>query len=482
MHYRATLKPLGYLLWVLAASQLFPLALALAENQGTYSTARGFLTSIAASLILGTILWLAGRRSEAQLHRKEGLFIVAFTWLLGGLLGSLPFVLSGAIPSPLDAIFESVSGFTTTGASILTDIEVLPRSILLWRSLTHWLGGGGIVILFVAILPSLGIGGKHLYRIEATGPTVTGLQSRAVDTARTLWLIYTSISVLEFLFLWLGGMPVFDAVCHTFGTVATGGFSTKNASIAYYGTYFQVVITIFMFMCGVNFSLYYQWVKRKFLVFRDSEFKLYACIFLLGVVCLFTGQFATGSASFWTALRESTFVVASISTSTGYVTADYEQWPVFSQGFLVLLMFFGASAGSTSGGMKVVRLLILVRMGLRMAVQAFRPSSVLPLRLGGVPIDREIEEQVAGFALLYMGWVVAGTMVLMLFGHDLVTSFVAPLTCIANIGPGLGLVGPTDNYAAIHPVAKGFLALLMVVGRLEVMAITVLFVPSFWRR
>jgi trk system potassium uptake protein TrkH len=482
MNYRATLKPLGYLLWVLAASQLFPLILALSESQAEFPTVRGFAVAILASLALGTALWLVGRNAQGQLHRKEGLFIVAATWIVGGLLGSLAFIASGAIPSPLNAIFESISGFTTTGASILSDIEALPRSILLWRSLTHWLGGMGIVVLFVAILPTLGIGGKHLYRIEATGPSVTGLHPRAVDTARSLWLIYSGLSLLEYLLLWAGGMSWFDAICHTFGTMATGGFSTQNTSIAAYGTYFHIVITIFMFLCGVNFSLYYQALRGKFLFWRDAEFRFYVLLLGGGSAVLLACALIQGWAPFGTSLRDSLFVGTSIMTTTGYGTADFEQWMPLAQWLLVIMMFIGGSAGSTGGGIKVVRVLIAIRAAWNSIVHAFRPQAVLPVRVGGEPVDRDIEAQVLGSVIAFIGWFILGGLVMLACGHDGITSWTASVASVANIGPGLGLIGPTDNYAAIHPIAKGFLALLMVVGRLEVMAITVLFVPGFWRR
>lgn len=482
MNFRATARPLGFLMWVLAASLLFPLVLAIFEDSYGFKTTTGFATTLLITALVGLALWLVGRNVEQRLHRKEGMFIVSASWIMAGLLGGLPFYVSGAIPGLLDCAFESISGFTTTGSSILTDIEAMPQSILLWRSLTHWLGGMGIVVLFVAILPSLGIGGKHLYRIEATGPAVTGLHPRAVDTARSLWLIYSGMSLLEFLLLWAGGMSAFDAVCHTFGTMATGGFSTMNASVGHYSTYFHVVITVFMFLCGVNFSLYYQALRGKLLFWKDAEFRLYVLIAGVAVVVLLACQMLATAQAFPTALRDSFFVGTSILTTTGFGTADFEKWPYFAQGFLVVLMLVGGCAGSTGGGMKVVRVLITLRWAWKNAIHSFKPHSVMPLRVGGVPIDREIEEQVVGFVLLFMLWLVAGVLVLLACGHDLVTSFTASVASVANIGPGLGLVGPTDNYSFIHPVGKAFLCVLMLVGRLEVMAITALLIPSFWKK
>ena len=483
MNYRANLRALGFIVWIVGGSQLFPLMLAFTEHSTQYHTRTAFIISILISAALGGLLWLLGYAGRDDLHRKEGLFIVAVGWVLAGLVGALPFMISGAIPSLVDAMFESISGFTTTGASILTDIESLPRSILLWRSLTHWLGGMGIVVLFVAILPVLGIGGKHLYRIEATGPSVSGLLPRARDTARTLWLIYAGISVLEFLFLWLGGMDWFDAVCHTFGTMATGGFSTKNASMGYFGTYAQVVVTIFMFLCGVNFSLYYQAIRKRFLFFKDAEFKTYLGI-TLGLIALLGIMLAVSHAAggFWLGLRDAGFTGVSILTTTGYGTADFEKWPHLSQGVLVLMMFVGGSAGSTGGGMKVIRVIIMVRYAWNHIHKMFRPNVVMPMRIGGEIIEPEVAEQTIGFVLLFLLWFVAGILVLLGCGHDLTTSLTASIATLGNIGPGLGMIGPTDNYAAIHPVGKTFCVVLMLVGRLEVFAISVLLSRSFWRR
>jgi trk system potassium uptake protein TrkH len=482
VNFRAAARPVGFILWLLAVSMLFPLGFAIAEWRADVHQALGFVTAIAIAAAGGGLLWLAGRGADLTLHRKEGLFIVALGWVLVGLIGALPFYASSTIPSFIDAVFESVSGFTTTGASILTDVEALPRSMLLWRSETHWLGGMGIVVLFVAILPALGIGGKHLFRFEATGPEKGGLTPRTADTARTLWLIYTALSLTEFILLWAAGMAPFDAVCHTFGTMATGGFSTKAASIGFYSTPIQMIVTVFMFACGVNFSLYYHAFKGRWLFWKDPEFRTYVTILSVSIVVLLLSVIVHLGLPFWTALRDSAFVGTSIMTTTGYGTADFQEWSYLGQGLLVLLMFIGGCAGSTGGGLKVVRVLITVRWAWKNVVQAFRPHAVVPLRIGGRVVEPEIEHQVVSFTLLFIGWFIAGILALLLCGHDLETSFSASIACLANIGPGLGLVGPTKSYAIIHMAAKPLLTLLMLVGRLEVLAITVLFLPGFWRR
>lgn len=491
MNYRGTLRPIGMFLLVLVGSMLFPLFLSLSEDQSEYPTRTAFLASLLITVFIGAALlvisrvWAAGSDDSEQLHRKEGLFIVAVGWITAGLLSAIPYVVSGVLPSVIDAVFESVSGFTTTGASVIMDVEILPRSMLLWRSMTHFLGGMGIIVLFVAILPALGVGGKFLYRIEATGPSVAGIHPKAVDTARTLWLIYMGITLVEFLILWAAGMTPFDSVCHAFGTMATGGFSTKNASIGAYGTHIQLIITFFMFLAGVNFSLYYQAWRRRFMFWKDSEFRLY--LLLIGAAFL---AFATNLlhqqqwslANIGIVLRDSIFTTVTIITTTGYGTVDFEQWTLLSQGAIVALMFVGGCAGSTGGGMKVVRVLITVRWVWKQMEKSFRPKAVLPLRVSGQMIDREIEESVVSYMLLFMLWILSGVLLMLACEHDMVTAISAAISAAANIGPGLGIIGPTENWATLHPVAKLYMALLMLVGRLEVMAISVLVLPGFWRR
>ena len=491
MNYRGTLKPIGMFLLVLVGSMLFPLLLSLGEDQSQSPTRLAFLVSLGVTTAIGALLlildrvWRAASDDSEQLHRKEGLFIVAVGWITAGLLSAIPYYVSGVLPTVIDAIFESVSGFTTTGASVITNIEILPRSILLWRSMTHLLGGMGIIVLFVAILPALGVGGKFLYRIEATGPSVSGIHPKAVDTARTLWLIYMGITFIEFIVLWIAGMTPFDAVCHAFGTMATGGFSTKNASLAAFGTHIQLIVTFFMFLAGVNFSLYYQAWRGKFMFWKDSEFRLY--LLLIGAAFL---AFATNvlHQQQWSltnlgiVMRDSIFTTITIITTTGFGTVDFEQWTLLSQGAIIALMFVGGCAGSTGGGMKVVRVLITIRWVWKQIEKSYRPKAVLPLRVSGQTIDREVEESVVSYMLLFMLWILSGVLLMLACNHDMVTAISAAISAAANIGPGLGMIGPTDNWAQIHPVAKLYMALLMLVGRLEVMAISVLVLPGFWRR
>ncbi|MCB1216094.1 TrkH family potassium uptake protein [bacterium] len=491
MNYRGTLRPIGMFLLVLVGSMLVPLLLSLTEEQSTYPTRQAFAVALGVTVGIGAALlalariWTSGSGDSEQLHRKEGLFIVAVGWIVAGILSAIPYVVSGVLPSWIDAVFESVSGFTTTGASVITEIEILPRSILLWRSMTHLLGGMGIIVLFVAILPALGVGGKFLYRIEATGPSVSGIHPKAVDTARTLWLIYMGITVVEILLLWAAGMTFFDAVCHAFGTMATGGFSTKNNSIAGFGTHIQLIITFFMFLAGVNFSLYYQAWRRRFLFWKDSEFRLYLLLIAAAFVAFTTNvlhQQNWDLANLGIVMRDGIFTTLTIITTTGFGTVDFEQWTPLAQGAIVALMFVGGCAGSTGGGMKVVRVLITVRWVWKQLEKAYRPKAVLPLRINGQTIDREIEESVVGYMLLFMLWILSGVILMLACNHDMVTAITAAISAAANIGPGLGMIGPTENWALLHPVAKLWMSLLMLVGRLEVLAISVLVLPGFWRR
>jgi trk system potassium uptake protein TrkH len=478
-------------LLVLVGSLLFPLLMSLSEDQSAYPTSTAFIVALGVTIFVGSALLLGSRlaardgREPGQLHRKEGLFIVSAGWIIAGVLCAIPYIVSGTLSAPVDAVFESVSGLTTTGASVITDIEILPNSILLWRSITHLLGGMGIIVLFVAILPALGVGGKFLYRIEATGPSVSGIHPKAVDTARTLWLIYMGITFVEFLMLWAAGMTPFDAICHAFGTLATGGFSTKNSSISGFGTHIQLIITFFMFVAGVNFSLYYQAIRKRWMFWKDGEFRLYLLIIGAAFVVFATNllhQQDWQLAGLGIVMRDSIFTTLTIITTTGFGTADFEQWTLLSQGVIVALMFVGGCAGSTGGGMKVIRVLITIRWVWKQIEKSYRPKAVVPLRVSGQIIDREIEENVISYMLLFMLWIMSGTLLMLACNHDMVTSITASLSAAANVGPGLGIIGPTENWAQIHPVGKAYMTLLMLVGRLEVMAISVLVFPGFWRR
>ncbi len=398
-------------------------------------------------------------------------------------LGALPFVLSGYVPSFTDGFFETMSGFTTTGASILRDIEALPRSLLLWRSTTHWLGGMGVIALAVALFPFLGVGGFQLLKAESPGPIKDRLVPRIRDSALILWLVYLVFTIAEIGLLLAGGMPGFDAVCVTFGTVATGGFSTSNASIAVYQSpYLQYVIIAFMFLPGVNYALHFGLIRgrvREF--FRNPEFRLYASITLGAAILITLSRLAAGQALDETMVRGSLFQVVSIITTTGFVTEDYGLWMPFAQMLLVLLMVIGGCSSSTGGGVKNIRVLVLVRSVGASLRKMLHPRSVVPVKIGGKVVSEEAVGGVLAFLALYLLLFVGGTFAMLALGLDITSSIGAAAATLGNIGPGLGSVGAVENYAPVHPVGKWILSLLMIAGRLEIFPVVVLLNRNFWR-
>ena len=381
-------------------------------------------------------------------------------------------------------MIQSINCETTTGATILTWIEGQPRGILFWRSLTHWLGGMGIIVLSVALLPAIGRGAYALYRAEAPGPTAERVKPRMKETAKTLWTVYFVLSALEALLLLAGGMPFFDALCHTFGTMATGGFSTKNASMAAYGSYIQWVVIVFMFLAGCSFILHYQGLRGKVKSYwRSEEFRVYLCITLV-LIPLFTVILALGGSGLSeSTVRQSAFQIVSILTTTGYTTADFNLWPAFLKVSLVFLMFVGGCAGSTGGGMKVVRVYIALKTGIKSIIQVILPNAIMPLKIDSKPVSDIYVVRAAAYFIIYMFLFVFGTVAMTITENtDLVTAFAASVACLSNIGPGLGKVGAMENYAWISPAGKWILSFLMLAGRLELYSILILFVPDAWRK
>jgi len=442
-----------------------------------------FLMTIMVTLVIaGSGFWTTRDRSE--LRSKDGFIIVTAGWILFAAIGAMPFVLSGFIPSYTDAFFETMSGFTTTGATILGDIETLPHGLLFWRSFTHWLGGMGIILLSLAILPLLGVGGMQLFKAEVPGISVDKLTPRIKQTAELLWGVYVLISVLEILLLKFAGMDWFDSFCHTFGTMATGGFSTKNASIGHYNSAFiDYIIVVFMILAGINFTLHYRALRGKPLIyFRDREMVFFLSVIALAILLVGLDVWQNTHHTFLKTLQYTVFQVVSILTTTGYGTTDYEQWSTSSQVILFILMFMGGCAGSTGGGMKIIRSLILLKFGLNEIKRLLHPQAILPVRVGDRAIPREIVTNIAGFFLLYITLFIVGIIVMSSLGLDFESSLGSVAASINNIGPGLGSVGPTDNYAHIPSTGKWFLAFLMLVGRLEVFTVIVLFTPIFWKK
>lgn len=480
MHLTSVIHILGFLQVFLAGAMLLPIPFSLYYRESDWMP---LLISSVITALIGFIAFKS-TRFERDLRPKEGFAIVTLGWVFFSIFGSLPFIISGYIPSFTDAFFETMSGFTTTGASILTDIEALPHGILFWRSLTHWIGGMGIIVLSLAILPFLGVGGMQLFKAEVPGPVADKLTPRVTETAKILWGVYVLISAAETGLLMLGGMNLFEALCHTFGTMATGGYSTKNASIAAYNSqYIDFVIIFFMIIAGTNFSLHYRFLRGNFKAyFKNPEFLFF--ISIIGVATAFIGldTFLNHYETFPETLQKTLFQTVSILTTTGYVTADYEQWAASSQILLFLMMFIGGCAGSTGGGMKVMRLFVLMKFVYSEFVKLIHPHAVVSVRFGNTVVPREVLTNIMGFFILLIALFIFGVLAMSAMGFDIVTSFGAVAATLGNIGPGLGGVGPTDNYAHIPILGKWLLSFFMLAGRLEIFTVIILLSPSFWRK
>ena len=465
---------------------------------------QAFVLSIALCGVVGSLLLWRSHKVQGDMYRKEAVAVVGTSWIVLGLLGALPFIFSGVLKCQYTnwlnicsaAIFESVSGFTTTGASIFVEPENLPRAILFWRSLTHWLGGMGIIVLFVAVLGGTGTAGKYLVTSEVTGPQPEAVRPRIRQTALLLWKIYLFFSAVEFIALWAQGMSAFESLCHTFGTLATGGFSTKNVSIGHYQSFgIELTIIVFMILAGINFNLYASVLQGRWRsVIRNHELRVFL-ILIVVVTLMITMDLTFNRAisySITEALRSAGFQVVSIITTTGYGTDDFNSWPTLSRWLLIVLMFIGGSAGSTAGGIKIVRFMIFIQVALHEVERTFRPHVVRPLRISGQTIDEDLRRNVSAYVghvlLIFFG----ATIVLLLLHNeslaaesarlDLESAFSAVVATLNNIGPGLNMVGAMENYAFFNAPAKLFLSLLMILGRLEVMVILCLFIPGFWRR
>ena len=471
---------IGRILLTEAALLALPMAVALLYGE----SAAPFLIPMALLVLCGLLL-SARSPGRTALYARDGLAVVALAWIIMSLFGALPFVISGDIPSYVDAFFETVSGFTTTGASILTEIEPLHRGILFWRSFTHWVGGMGVLVFVMAILPmTAGDGhGMHLMRAEVPGPTVGKLVSRMGDTAKILYGIYLAMTVLEIVLLLAGGMPLYDACIHAFGTAGTGGFSCRNLSVgAYDSVYFDIVIGIFMLLFGVNFNLYYFLLIHRFRdVFHSEELRAYLGIVAAAVIAIAVDILHIYG-SLGRSLRYAFFQVSSIITTTGFATADFNLWPSFSKAILVTLMFIGACAGSTGGGIKVARIVILVKTSLGDMRKMLHPNAVVTVRVEGKPLSDKHIRSVHLFITVYLLVFAVSLLLLSLEGFDLITTFTALAACINNIGPGLEIVGPMGNFAAFSNLSKLLLSFNMLVGRLEIFPMLLLFAPSIWRR
>lgn len=466
----------------LGASMALPLAASLYYEDGS---AMALLISLVVTCGVGgcVFLWTRGQR-DFYLSHRDGMIIVTLGWIVACLAASLPYLISGVIPDFTDAYFESMSGFTTTGASILTNVEAVPPGILLWRALTQWLGGMGIIVLSIAILPFLGIGGMELYKAETPSPVVDKLTPRIAETARALWKIYILLTLVLIWLLLMGGMSLFDSVCHSFAALPTGGFSTKNASVGYYQSAFiDYIILIFIFLAGINFSLHFKLVSgriRQF--FRDPELSAYVLItaVFIGLVCW--DVYAVVYSSLVDAFRFASFQVVSMLTTTGFVSADFEKWPALSQLILLICMFVGSMAGSTGGAIKIMRLVLLAKHCYLEIFRIIHPHATTMVKLGGVVVSQTIMRSIWGFFLLFMGIYTVGVIALTALGMDMISALSAMATCLGNVGPGLGSVGPMDNFSGVPVAGKWVLTVAMLLGRLEIYTVIVLLMPAFWRK
>lgn len=441
-----------------------------------------FLLPAVSCMAVGSLVFKLTKTSD-QMSLREGFAVVTISWLFYALISAVPFYSSGAIPSFVDCFFEAMSGLTTTGSSILSDIEALPKSILFWRSFTQWLGGMGIIVLSIAILPILGIDGTMLFFAESPGPSKNHMNVRIKDTAKALWGIYLGLTVILFFALIFGGMTPFDSINHALNTLSTGGFSTKNASIGHYqSSYIHWVLTLFMLLGGINFSLHFSCLRGKFSeYFKSEEFRVYISILFFSILAI-TFLTTSDSLSFADTLRNAAFQVVSISTTTGYGTYDYELWPFFCQLLLVFLMFVGGSAGSTSGGMKVVRVIYTFKSVINYMSHLIHPKQVKVTKIDNQHVTSEISRGILNFVLINVGVFTVGSLIMAGTGLDPLTAMTSVVSSISNIGPGLGSVGPTENFGHISDMGKIVLSLCMLVGRLEYFTVLVLFLPSLWKK
>lgn len=482
MQFQLIIKILGLLLLIYSSTLLPPILVALIYQDGALF---GFSASLLLTLIIGFLLWFPNRKYQHDLTIRDGFLVVIMFWSVLGLAGSLPFLLEpSAQTSVTDAIFESFSGLTTTGATILSGLDQMPHAILWYRQQLQWLGGMGIIVLAVAILPMLGIGGMQLFRAEIPGPTKDNrLAPRVSETAKTLWLIYIYLTIACALAFWLAGMSGFDAITHAFSTLAIGGFSTHDASLGYFdSSTIEFIAIFFMFLAGANFALHFRVFRAKSIhpYWLDPEFRTYATVMLIGLIISCSYLYFQGIyESFGQALRHGSFMTVSIATTTGYSNAEFASWPGFLPVMLIMMSFIGGSAGSTGGGIKVIRFLLLLKQGAREIQRLMHPNALMPVKLNGRAIPDRVMSSVWGFFSLYVATFAVILLLLMAFGMDQTTAFSATAATLNNLGPGLGEV--SENFATINDPQKWILTLSMLLGRLEIFTLLIILTRTFWR-
>lgn len=483
MNVKSISRTVGLILLITGIFQLFPLLIAVIDHEPRNILA--YIESLCLILLVGSALLLFSRGGNRMFSAQEGFAATGLSWIFMSAFGALPFFLSGQIPSYVDAFFEMVSGFTTTGASILTDVEALSRCNLFWRSFSHWLGGMGVLVFLLAVVPGArknGGTGIYLMRAESPGPSVDKLTPHLRQTAMILYGIYILLTALCIMCLLLGGMPVFDSFCIAFGTAGTGGFAIKNSSMGGYSCFLQTVVTVFMFLFGVNFSLYYMLLLRKFkAVFKNEELRLYFGI-AAGSIILIAINISRMYNTIYESVHHAAFQVVSIMTTTGYGTVDFEQWPAFSKAILLSLMFIGASAGSTGGGLKVSRVLLLMKSIRRTIRKALHPRRVQPVYMDGRAVSEEVCDNVNAYLAIYCVILVLSFAVISVDGFSIGTNFSAVASCFNNIGPGFELVGATQNFSIYSDLSKIILSLDMLLGRLEIFPLLLLLSPDTWSR
>ncbi|NLM72523.1 MAG: TrkH family potassium uptake protein [Clostridiaceae bacterium] len=480
MNFRMIFKTLGFLLIVEAACMLPSVFVSLIYRQDDFSA---FIITIVILLAFGVALYSIKPRN-LNIYSRDGFAIVSIGWIMVSLFGALPFIFSGAIPSFTDAFFECVSGFSTTGASILNEVESLPKGILFWRSSTHWLGGMGVLVLTLAVLPKAGASTYQIMRAESPGPNPDKLVPKIAQSARILYAIYMALTGITIVMLIVSGMPLFDSFIHGMGAAGTGGFSNMNRSIGEYNNLFsEIVITVAQLVFGVNFTLYYYLLKGNVKsIFKDEEFRFYIGTYVVAVLIITINITGPIFGSAWESLRYATFQASTIMSTTGYSTTDFNLWPTLSKAILVLLMFIGSCAGSTAGGLKCIRIIVLSKTIKREIRKVIHPRSVYAVKSGGKSLDESVLTGVSAFFFTYVAIFTIACIIIAFNGKDLITTFTSVVASISNIGPGLGAVGPYGSYADFSTLSKYVLSFLMLFGRLEIFPMLILFTPSFWSR
>ena len=483
MNIRAVLHLISYMIFVIGGAILCCAGISLLYHDD-FSVVMSLVYSGVVALVFALICW-GGTRGDINLTRRDGFGIVTFGWLLAAVFGALPYLFSGVITHPVPALFETLSGFTTTGASVLSNLEEIPRGIHFWRALTHWFGGMGVLVLCVAILPFLGVGGMQIFRAEVPGPAKDRLTPRITTTAKLLWGVYALLTLVETLLLrYAGGMDWFDALCHSFGTVATGGFSTRSASIgAYDSPVIDGIIIAFMFLSGINFTLHYHALTGKpGRYFKNSEFRVYLGLILLATAFITINVWNSGYASFSRCVRDALFTTTSVITTTGFCTADFDLWPNASRYLLIVLMFVGGCAGSTSGAIKLLRINVIFKKMFREIRLFMRPMSVIEMKYDGRVVESDTVSHIAAFIFMYLSTFVVAVLLMCLCTPDIDTAASSVATTLGGVGPGLNAVGASQNFSAIPNWGQLVLIVCMLLGRLEFYTVFLLFLPGFWKK